>query len=132
REEEAASRLVERGGNRAAAAAEVGEAAVEEPRRTGRPRIHRGPQQRGRERRMRFEPEMRARTCGRAKLLSGPGRPPARIVAHGLVRERCEERRIRRMHGDELALKVGRQLGNLYPGLAQAAGDLVAVRLAFG
>src|SRR5690606_34569463 len=88
------ARLVERVENRAPAAAELGEAFVDETRGTLRPRIHRVPQQRARERRMRFEPEMRARTCGRAKLLSGPGRPPARIVAHGLVRERCEERRI--------------------------------------
>src|SRR5690606_8558729 len=126
------ARFVERVEDRPPTPRELREAFLDETGGPLRPRIHRVPQERPREGRVRLEPEMRARARRSLELTGRPLAPAARIVAHGRMRERREERRIGRMNGDELALQMRRELRDLDARFAEPSGDVVAVRLALG
>src|SRR5690606_10830273 len=113
------ARVVERVEYRTPAPRELREPFLDESRRALRPRIDRMPEERTGEGRVRGEPEMRARPCRRAELARRPLAPLARIRADRRRGEACEQRRVRRMHRNELTLQVRRQLGDLDADVAE-------------
>ena len=81
---------------------------------------------------MRVEAEVAAGLGGELELLDRPGLALGGLAAHLGRGEAVERRVIGRMHRDQLALQVGRQLGDLDAASRQRAGELVAIVLALG
>ena len=108
---------------------ELVERGLDQPRRARRPRVQVGPGERARERHAGVQAEIARGLGGREHLLDRPALARFRIAAHRRRREAVEARVVGRMHRDQLALEVRRELGDLDPGLAADAGHLVAVRL---
>ncbi len=79
---------------------------------------------------MRFEPEILRGARRLQHLLHGPLLALLRFATHLLGREAVERFVVRRMHGDELALQMRRQLCDLQTLLSEHAFHFVAVRLA--
>jgi len=79
---------------------------------------------------MRSQAEPLRGACGELHLLDGPDLPRLRIAVHLGRRKAIEGEIIRRMHGDELALEMRRQLRDNQAGLGEDAAQLVAVILA--
>ena len=124
--------LVEGIENRPPAPCELLEPGFDEARRSLRPRVHGVPEQGAAEGRVRFELQSLARFRGVFELLCGPFLPRARLVAQLGGRERRELRRVRGMHGDELALEVSGELADDDIGVGELTGNLVAIGLALG
>ena len=76
---------------------------------------------------MRVEAEMLRGRQRHLHLLDGPFLPRLRVAAHFRRGKAVEGLVIGRMDGDELALQMGRKLGDLDAVLARLAGELVAI-----
>ena len=64
---------------------------------------------------------------GLGDLIHRPGLPRLRIAVHRSGRKGVEGRIIGRVHGDQLALQVGRKLGDRQPGVGTDAAHLVGI-----
>ena len=118
--------------DRLPAPAELGERLVDHPGRALRPRIEIGEGQRAGEGDRRLEAEM-LRGLGRVlDLLDRPFLPGLRIVVVFRRGERVEAAVIGWMHGDELALQMRRQFGDLDAGVLADAFHLVAIGFGLG
>ncbi len=118
--------------DRAPATAEFGEARLDEAGRALRPGIDEGPGERTGEGHAGPEPEVARGPRRHDDLFDRPGLPGLRIAVEVRRREGVEGIVIGRVHGDELALKVGRELGDGETVGRDRAGDLVAIGLRFG
>ena len=117
--------------DRLPAARELLEALLHEARRALRPRVHHVPHQGAAERRHRGQPHALGRTQALLDLL----RPPPIHLVRGrdaFGRERAKALGERRMHGNQLALQVRRQLAHLEAVGVGRPAKLVAVGLALG
>ena len=111
--------LVEGVEDRLPAPAELGEGLLDQARRPLRPGIEKGPGQRaGEGRHAASRPRLLRRLSPQLHLLDRPGLARLGVAAHLRRREAVERLVIGRMHGDELALQMGRQLGDLDTGHA--------------
>ena len=123
------ARLVEGVEDRPPAPRQLVEGGLDQALGPRRPGIEIGPGERAREGDMGVEAQC-ARGLGRPQhLLDGPFLARLRIAAHLRCREGVEGLVIGRVHGDELALEMGRELGDLEPCFDRAL-DLVAIGLA--
>ena len=104
---------VERIQDRTPAARQLVERSLDQAGGPLRPRIQIRPGERAGERRVRLEPEMLRSARGLEHLLHRPLLPRLRIAAHLLGREAVERFVVRGMHGDQLALQMRRELGDL-------------------
>ena len=103
---------------------------LNQPGRPLRPRVDIGPSQSAREGRMRPDPHVLGRRKRQFHLLDRPFLPRLGIAAHFFDGEAVKGSVIGRMHGDQLALKVGRKLGHLHAVFDRLALELIAVILA--
>jgi hypothetical protein len=124
------ARRIERIQDRTPAARQFLECSLDQAGGSLRPRIQIRPCQRAGERRVRLEPQILRSARAFENLLDCPFLPRLRIAAHLLGREAVEGFVVRGMHGDELALQVRRQLGDLQAVLREHALHLIAVSLA--
>jgi hypothetical protein len=108
------------------------EGGLDETRRPLRPGIDIGPGQRAREARHRIDAHVLRGLERHLDLLDRPFLPRLRIAAHLRRRKPVEGLVIGRMHGDELALQMGRQLGHLDAVVARDALEFVAIVLRRG
>jgi hypothetical protein len=69
---------------------------------------------------------------GQQHLLHRPTLPLGGLAVHGRRREGVEGFVVGRVHGDQLALQVGAELGDRHAVLARDAGELVAIGLRLG
>ncbi len=118
--------------DRPPALTELGEGGLDQAGWPLRPGIDVGPGQRAGEGDMRAEPKPPRGLGGVAHLLHRPFLPRARIAAHRGIGEAVEGGIERRMHGDELPLEMGRQLGDGQPVLCHRAFHLVAIGIGLG
>ena len=123
---------VERVEDRAPTFRQLVERLFDQAGRARRPRVEIGPGQRAGERRVRRQAQIRRRLGRVQHLLHGPLLARRRIAAHLGRGEAVEAGVVGRVHGHELALQVGRQLGDLQPVLRQRALHFVAIGLALG
>jgi hypothetical protein len=118
--------------DRLPAAAELGEGSLDQPRRALRPGIDERPGERAGEGDVRVQPEAARGARGELHLLDGPIGTRCRVAAHFRRSEAVEGIVEGRMHGDELALKMRRKLGDRQ---TMAGGDalyLVAIGIGIG
>ena len=125
------ARRVEGVQDRAPAPGQLLETGVDQPGRTLRPRVQERPEQRARERRVRGQAEIAGRPGGEMELVHRPLLARGGIAVGRWRREPVERDVVGRVHGDELALEMGRQLRQFDPGLRERAQHLVAVGPAF-
>src|SRR5439155_896548 len=118
--------------NRAPAPRQLVERRLDQTSRPLRPGIEIGPCQRARKGRVLGNAEPPRRPRRQLDLLDRPGSTRLRLSAHLRSRESVKRGVVGRMHGDQLALQMRRQLRHLEPALGQHAPHLVAVRLALG
>src|SRR5438094_3181371 len=107
--------------NRAPAPRQLVERRLDQTGRPLRPGIEIGPCQRAGERRMFGDAEPPRRPRRQLDLLDRPGSTRLRLSAHLRSRESVKRGVVGRMHGDQLALQMRRQLRHLEPALGQAA-----------
>src|SRR6056297_1933250 len=105
------------------------ERSLHQPRRPLRPGVDIGPRERARERRMGRYAEVPARRDRLFHLIDGPFLPGLRVAVHRRVGEPVEGHVICGVHGDELALQMGRKLGDLDAVLARDPLHLVTILL---
>src|SRR5262245_117672 len=124
--------LIEGIENRTPALGELVERGLDQPGGPLRPGIHVGPRERPRKRGVLSDAEPARRLRRILDLLDRPRRACRRLAADFGRREGIEGGVVRGMHGDQLALQMRRELGDLEPALGQDAFHLVTVGLALG
>ena len=124
--------LVERVEDRLPAPPEFGKAFLDQPGRALRPRIHHVPHQRARKGRVAGAAEPAAGLRGQLQLLDRPGLPRLGMPVELARREAVELAVVGGVRGDQLALKMRRQLGDLDAVGGADALDLVGIVLALG
>ena len=114
------------------AGGELFETRFDQTRGTLRPGVHGGPEERAAEGRMSIEAEVLGGFRGIFQLLYGPFLPGFGVIVHGGRGEAIEEGVVGWMHGNQLALEMGGQFGDLQACVLYDALDLVGIGLAFG
>ena len=108
---------------------QFGERRLDEPGRALRPGIDERPRQRAGKRRVRLETQAPRSLRGVKHLLHRPFLPLGRLAMH-LRRRKCVKRLVvGRVHGDELALQMGRKLGDREPVARGDSLEFVAIGL---
>ncbi len=110
---------------------ELFERRFKKPRRALGPREEIGPGERAGEGHAGVEAEAAGGFRGEHELFHRPFLPRFRIAAHALRGEGVEQRIVGGVDGDELALQVGGEFGDLHAHVGEHAFHLVAVSVAF-
>ena len=118
--------------HRSPALGQFGESLFHEPSGPLWPRVEVGPGERPREGGVRLQAQALGGFGGPQQLLRRPGGALGGLAAQFGRREAVEELVVSRVHGQQLPLQVGGQLGDLHPLLVGLALDFVAVGLTFG